>query len=98
MITPRHFKPFPIHRFQKYNIIKLFFFLIIVLNSFNASSQKVVLQGFWWNYWNNNYSNGWSDYLADLAPRLKQMGIDDVWVPPSIKNGNQGCGYSPFDD
>jgi alpha-amylase len=77
---------------------KLFFFAILVLAGTNSFSQKVVLQGFWWNYWNNNYQNGWANYLADLSPRLKTLGLDAVWVPPSIKNANQGNGYSPFDD
>jgi alpha-amylase len=59
---------------------------------------KVVLQGFWWDYYNNNYANAWSNYIADLAPRLKQMGIDAVWIPPFIKNGTSGSnGYAPFD-
>jgi alpha-amylase len=62
-----------------------------------AQAQKVVLQGFWWDYWNSNYPNGWANYLAELAPRLKSMGVDAVWIPPTIKNGNQGNGYSPFD-
>lgn len=60
-------------------------------------AQKIVLQAFWWDYKNDNYPNGWANYLAELAPRLKEMGIDAVWIPPSIKNGNQGNGYSPFD-
>lgn len=72
--------------------------MFIVCISLQGFSQKLVLQGFWWDYWNSNYPNGWSNYLADLSPRLKQMGIDAVWVPPSVKNGNQGDGYSPFDD
>ena len=63
-----------------------------------ASAQKVVLQGFWWDYWNSNYPNGWANYLADLAPRLKSMGVDAIWIPPTIKNANQGNGYSPFDN
>ncbi len=63
-----------------------------------ARAQQVVLQGFWWDYWNANYPNGWANYIADLAPRLKSMGIDAVWMPPTIKNGNQGNGYSPFDN
>jgi alpha-amylase len=74
--------------------------LAVGLTSFNvqeAQAQKVVLQGFWWDYWNNNYQNGWANYLSDLAPRLKAMGIDAVWIPPTIKNSNQGNGYSPFD-
>ncbi|MFC7667426.1 hypothetical protein ACFQT0_08505 [Hymenobacter humi] len=33
-----------------------------------ARAQQVVLQGFWWDYWNSNYPNGWANYIADLAP------------------------------
>ncbi|PYJ62499.1 MAG: hypothetical protein DME24_03630 [Verrucomicrobia bacterium] len=65
----------------------------------NPWNGKVVLQGFWWNYWNNNYPNDWATYLADLAPRLRSMGIDAVWVPPTVKNQNAtgSVGYAPFD-
>jgi alpha-amylase len=60
--------------------------------------KKVLFQGFWWNYWNSNFPNRWSNYLTELAPRLKAIGIDGVWVPPSYKNGSPGSvGYSPFD-
>lgn len=63
-----------------------------------AQAQQVVLQAYWWDYWNNSYPNGWSNYLSDLAPRLKAMNINAIWIPPTIKNGNQGNGYSPFDN
>ncbi|MCC3158664.1 hypothetical protein LJ737_15565 [Hymenobacter sp. 15J16-1T3B] len=61
--------------------------------------KKVVLQAFWWDYWNSNYPAGWANYLADLAPRLKGLGIDAVWIPPTAKNKNaiSDVGYSPFD-
>lgn len=61
--------------------------------------KKVVLQAFWWDYTNNNYPNGWANYLAELAPRLKSMGIDAVWVPPTTKGngGTNDVGYGPFD-
>ncbi|GAA4015307.1 hypothetical protein GCM10022408_30810 [Hymenobacter fastidiosus] len=72
--------------------------LFLLLSGNPARAQQVVLQGFWWDYWNANYPNGWANYIADLAPRLKAMGIDAVWMPPSIKNSNQGNGYSPFDN
>lgn len=67
--------------------------------SANPWNGKIVLQGFWWDYWNNNYPNNWSTYLADLAPRLREMGIDAVWIPPTVKNKNAtgSVGYSPFD-
>ncbi|WP_199243516.1 alpha-amylase domain-containing protein [Hymenobacter sedentarius] len=72
--------------------------LLLGLDNQAARAQKVVLQAFWWDYWNSNYPNGWANYLADLAPRLKTMGVDAIWIPPTIKNGNQGNGYSPFDN
>ncbi|MES2776164.1 MAG: alpha-amylase family glycosyl hydrolase [Bacteroidota bacterium] len=60
--------------------------------------KKTVFQGFWWDYWNSNYKNGWSNYLTELAPRLKSMGFDAIWIPPSYKNSSTGSvGYSPFD-
>ncbi len=64
----------------------------------NPWNGKIVLQGYWWNYWNNNYQYNWADYLNDMAPRLRSIGIDMVWVPPTIKNaGADKMGYSPFD-
>jgi alpha-amylase len=86
-----------------YSAVRTLVWLLLFLISSHLFAQnpwngKVVLQGFWWDYWNNNYNNGWSNYLADLAPRLRDMGIDAVWVPPSIKNaGTNSNGYSPFD-
>jgi alpha-amylase len=77
----------------------LTFILWVAGFSAGAAEQKVVLQGFWWDYWNNNYPINWSTYLADLAPRLREMGIDAVWIPPTIKNKNAtgSVGYSPYD-
>lgn len=74
--------------------------LCISLLSFsqNPWNGQVILQGFWWDYHNNNYPNGWTNYLTDLSPRLRTLGIDGVWIPPSIKNaGTNSNGYSPFD-
>jgi alpha-amylase len=60
--------------------------------------KKVVLQAFWWDYYNSNYHDDWANYLADLAPRLKAMGIDAIWIPPASKNESPGyVGYAPFD-
>lgn len=62
------------------------------------NTKRLVLQGFWWDFKNNNYPQGWANYLADLAPRLRQAGIQAVWVPPNVKNANPASvGYSPFD-
>jgi alpha-amylase len=64
----------------------------------NPKNRQVILQGFWWDFNNNNYPNGWANYLAELAPRLREIGIDAVWIPPTIKNtGTNSVGYAPFD-
>jgi alpha-amylase len=75
-----------------------FLFINLPASAQNPWNGKVVLQGFWWDYWNNNYPNGWSNYLSDLGPRLRNIGIDGVWIPPSVKNASTSSnGYSPFD-
>jgi alpha-amylase len=80
----------------------VFVVLALVLFSLPTFSQttvkKIMLQGFWWDYRNSNYPNSWANYLTELAPRLKAMGIDAVWIPPASKNENPNyVGYSPFD-
>jgi alpha-amylase len=85
--------------------IKLFVFFMfsfanlnLLFGQVNPTSRQVVLQSFWWDYWNSNYANGWANYLTELAPRLKELGVDAVWIPPTIKNnGTNSVGYSPFD-
>lgn len=73
-------------------------FLFITPLSAQQKVKKVVLQAFWWDYWNSNFPASWANYLTEMAPRLKSMGIDAVWIPPSYKNGGvNSVGYSPFD-
>ncbi len=65
----------------------------------NPWNGKVVFQGFWWNAWNNRYPTDWYTYLAKLAPRLREMGFDGIWIPPPVKTdaGTSSMGYFPFD-
>jgi alpha-amylase len=87
-------------------LFKLIILMVLVFNgSFLGTAQEnnpkrqLVLQGFWWDYWNTDFPNDWANYLTELAPRLKQLGIDAVWIPPSVKNtGTNSVGYSPFDN
>ena len=85
---------------KKRFLIALAWSLLFSLPGWSQATKvkKVVLQGFWWDYWNNNFPNAWANYLTELAPRLKSMGVDAVWIPPSVKNQSTGyVGYSPFD-
>ena len=79
-------------------VLSLCLFLFSTQNFAQTRVKKVVFQGFWWDYWNSNFKNRWSDYLTELAPRLKAAGIDAIWIPPSSKSGSpSSVGYSPFD-
>ena len=85
--------------------MKIYLLCILMLLGFqkvsaqvNPTNRQVVLQAYWWDYWNTNYPNGWANYVTELAPRLAAMGVDAVWIPPTIKNaGTNSVGYSPFD-
>ncbi len=81
--------------------ITLLFLLLFIANApIQAQTQvkKVIFQAFWWDYKNNNFPYGWANYLAELAPRLKGMGFNAVWIPPSYKNqAPNWVGYGPMD-
>lgn len=84
---------------------KFLYILILMFGFFFTQAQtefhkKSIFQGFWWDYYNANYPDGWANYLTDLAPRLHNMGFDAIWIPPSVKNqffGQKGVGYAPYD-
>ncbi|MFK7786979.1 MAG: hypothetical protein AB8B56_17795, partial [Crocinitomicaceae bacterium] len=86
-------------------IMTILIVLLLMLNvstdaygQVNDTRRQVVLQGFWWDYYNSNFNKGWANYLTELAPRLKELGVDAVWIPPTIKNTHSGSvGYAPFD-
>lgn len=87
---------------RRLSIFRALLLAFAFLFTFNLTAQdkRVLFQGFWWDYENNNYPNSWANYLTELAPRLKAMGFNAVWIPPSIKNlsfGSPGVGYAPFD-
>jgi alpha-amylase len=84
--------------FRYLSIFILSFYSLYLDAQVNPKNRQVVLQGFWWDYWNTNFPNGWSNYLTELAPRLKELGVDAIWIPPNIKNtGTNSVGYAPFD-
>ena len=89
---------------RRYNVIirviAIFIFSSLFCSQLQAQQRikKTVFQGFWWDYYNNNFPNGWANYLAEMAPRLKVAGFDAIWIPPVYKNASTGSvGYSPFD-
>lgn len=94
--------PYSVRRLGRGLLLLLCFCLSLACASRSFGSPangRVLLQGFWWDYWNNQYPANWATYLADLAPRLRAMGIDAVWIPPTSKNKDAtgAVGYAPFD-
>jgi len=81
-------------------LFALFLISFTVIPTFAQTRvKKVVFQAFWWDYWNENYRFKWADYLAEMAPRLKEMGVNTVWIPPAYKNSSPDfVGYMPFDN
>jgi alpha-amylase len=65
----------------------------------NPWNGKLVLQAFWWDCHNDRYPRDWYTYLAKLAPRLREMGFDGIWIPSPCKGdvGGLSMGYDPFD-
>ena len=88
---------------MKKSLLFSLFLLCFVFGTFAPTKaadpeKKVILQAFWWDYWNSNFENSYANYLTELAPRLRDAGINAVWVPPFVKNtGTNSVGYSPFD-
>ena len=74
------------------------FFVCSVSSQINPTNNQVLLQGFWWDYYHDDYNSNWANYLVKLAPRLKNIGLDAIYIPPSIKNkASFDMGYAPFD-
>jgi alpha-amylase len=65
----------------------------------NPWNGKVVFQAFWWDAENQRYPGKWYTYLAKLAPRLRALGFDGIWIPSPMKGASGGLsmGYDPFD-
>ena len=65
----------------------------------NPPNGKLVLQAFWWDCRNEKYPGDWYTYLAKLAPRLRELGVDGIWIPSPCKGNSGGfsMGYDVFD-
>jgi alpha-amylase len=90
--------------FQEFrNFIVILTLTILLISSgqvlANPWNGKVVFQGFWWDCKNENYPNDWHTYLAKLAPRLRDLGFDGIWIPSPAKgnSGGYSMGYDVFD-
>ncbi len=66
-----------------------FFLAMFSLQAQQQNPSRIMLQGFWWGSWHDTYPGSYYDYLTRLAPRLRELGIDAIWVFPPQKAGQQ---------
>jgi len=61
---------------------------------FNNNSESVLLQGFYWDIYNDLPSQGYWNMIRDKSAEIKANGFDMVWTPPPT-NSSGGMGYHP---
>ncbi len=61
---------------------------------FNNNSESVLLQGFYWDIYNDLPSQGYWNMIRDKSAEIKNNGFDMVWTPPPT-NSSGGMGYHP---
>jgi alpha-amylase len=63
----------------------LAFASIVQVSAQQKNPSRTLLQGFWWGSWSDKYPNAYYNYLTRMAPRLRMMGVDAIWVFPPQK-------------
>jgi len=64
----------------------------------NFSGTEILMQGFYWDSFNESGPGNWWDFVEDKLPELADAGITEIWLPPAQKsNHSPSMGYDPFD-
>lgn len=61
---------------------------------FNNNSESVLLQGFYWDIYNDLPAQGYWNMIRDKSAEIKANGFDMVWTPPPTHSSG-GMGYHP---
>lgn len=78
--------------------IVLIFFVFFKINS-PVNGQKVLMQGWYWDYPKTADGQNWTDTLASKVSGLSNAGFTHIWLPPLTRSsfGNNSNGYDPKD-
>jgi len=83
----------------------LSFMLLILLkaNQFSlaqptVNEQRVMMQAFYWDCYNESGHGNWWDYINPKMSGLATAGITEIWLPVSCRGtNNPSMGYDPYD-
>ncbi len=64
----------------------------------NFTNSGILLQGFYWDSFNESGAGNWWDFVVEKLPELADAGITEIWLPPAQKSNHApSMGYDPFD-
>ena len=64
----------------------------------NFSDTDILMQGFYWDSFNESGAGNWWDFVRQKLPELADAGVTEIWLPPAQKsNHTPSMGYDPFD-
>lgn len=71
---------------------------IVSTTSISSSSGRVMMQGFYWDCFNESGNGNWWDHIRPKMSELAAAGVTEVWLPPAQKSHhNPSMGYDPYD-
>lgn len=79
--------------------MRILFFIILLGFSSKASSQDVMMQGWFWDYPKTAAGENWTDTLKNIATDMGDAGFTHIWLPPFSRAsfGSNSNGYDPQD-
>ncbi len=65
----------------------------------SESEKRILMQGFYWDCYNETGKGLWWNFLASKTSALAAAGITEMWLPVSSKGSSGGfsMGYDPYD-
>jgi alpha-amylase len=70
----------------------------LLVQSASATDSRVLMQGFYWDCFNESGNGNWWDSVSSKIPALASAGITEIWLPPAQKSYWQpSMGYDPYD-
>ena len=82
---------------NRFRSLVTFVILLMLINT--ASTQDVIMQGWYWDYPKTASGANWTDSLQTKVAELSNQGFTHLWLPPMSRAsfGSSSNGYDPKD-
>jgi alpha-amylase len=83
--------------------LSLMFLILLKVNQTTLAQptineQRVMMQAFYWDCYNESGHGNWWDYINPKMQGLAAAGITEIWLPVSCRGtNNPSMGYDPYD-